>query len=1171
MIDVNKALGIQKIYENERLLQKLQASVLEEVRHVIPGYACDYYLRTFDHEIEFELCKDLKDNVVGTDVHVSGTVFKTLVYERSLVVNTSTKIYEVRDIEGKNTFPVRVICPDVLAAPENGERIWGQLIALADDKVTLSETQSIYEFATIENENVVRFTGRIENVEEYSFEFEEIKVEYWDIKLETVIGELAIIVRKDVIKDPKKDLFISAEAVLSFDVGIGQREFDKKNEDYGYLYENAAFSNENSFGTGFYPSLRNAEKVLRDCAENGDFGRFSRTCAPEIKIQVEETVKQINNSEMANFLLAEIGNVQLSKQSLPIVECKDKSLLGNRAFKYSSGDREMAMCIKVNKYGFVSEIIIIPAFDCKTKDDPEIYALTVLEQGMEQGGSETLSIYLSDNCIYRSEHADFMTIGASRIMDHIVSVGEKLNEDNRFSYEVVPAKSVLLENEDLPIIYRGEWCLKEYRRGELVAYIFIQLDEDNRICNILLSRDGKYFKEFNEENNSEVSVEGGDEDIKSFLETFYGKDNTINIMRENDTPSEDTQAYIWKEADRFMKSFLGKSNYEVDDAVIEEDCIGYACARKGIRYAVYMYAYGKRKTVRLDADYCQRLKKYDLSRDRVILITYLHVESIQNEGGKITYRVGKYGDSKKEPELWKLDNVQGKDIILYYPREEVYTMGSRFMAAYNQQNLDLLKALFSTDVYINLPNGGKKLNDAVYGNLSKMWETKGRMRTAYIRFDDVVYSEVPYIDNCCYIGFSMSYNADKIENIKMRALDGRHRDLIITDEYPEDDELNRFPLLSKVDFLPKSDVARFSVRMEFSNGEIRRYNFSVDETDGEKDPVVDTIQKYIFTDKIFANGLVKEHIELPEGFGYRNYSQRGQGIVFVNGYAISTAELYFNSYPIEEFDYTKMTNVSIYPYNYDEDGCGVGRIGGMDPENPYYLLDRNTMIAKKLPDEYQNTQMFIEPFCGGYSEELIMVNPMGNIDLRYYHNRDGCAGMWGWINKDFEVVIPIQYIYALNFIQGKAIVCKGEWNKDENDRYWCENEQWGVIDTRGNEIVPCAYDELYEVEGTETLFFVHEGGWEKGHYSIYDSQKKRIILELDFNFDIGYMFNECFVANNRYLIFVDHQPREERDYIYAYDMKEKKYVAHKSEYTKRTFNGESKCVVNKDGVDIIVF
>lgn len=118
------------------------------------------------------------------------------------------------------------------------------------------------------------------------------------------------------------------------------------------------------------------------------------------------------------------------------------------------------------------------------------------------------------------------------------------------------------------------------------------------------------------------------------------------------------------------------------------------------------------------------------------------------------------------------------------------------------------------------------------------------------------------------------------------------------------------------------------------------------------------------------------------------------------------------------------------------------------------------------------------------------------------------------MDKNLNVKIAPQYIFAKNFECGHAIVCKGEWSTDEDGRYWCENEHWGVIDHDGNEIVPCQFDELYEIDGTDRLYFVHEGGWDDGHYAIFDCKEHKIILTLDFDFDMGYMFNECFVTDN---------------------------------------------------------
>ena len=246
MFNVYKALGIQEIYKNEELMQKLQASILDEVRYLIPGYSCDYYLRTFCVEVDFELCKDINGNVVGIDPHVSGSIIKSLNYERTIADNGSIRVFSVYDSDRHISFPVRVICPDVLAYPQEGDRIRGQLIALADDRVTISKTPYQEEFTVIDCDNIVRLTGQIKKVEEYEFNFEGITVEYWDMELETVIGKLAIIVRKDVIENPSEGMYITAEAVLSFDLGVGQGEAPSE-QYYDEIYEHAAFSSEYEF------------------------------------------------------------------------------------------------------------------------------------------------------------------------------------------------------------------------------------------------------------------------------------------------------------------------------------------------------------------------------------------------------------------------------------------------------------------------------------------------------------------------------------------------------------------------------------------------------------------------------------------------------------------------------------------------------------------------------------------------------------------------------------------------------------------------------------------------------------------------------------------------------------------------------------------------------------
>ena len=87
----------------------------------------------------------------------------------------------------------------------------------------------------------------------------------------------------------------------------------------------------------------------------------------------------------------------------------------------------------------------------------------------------------------------------------------------------------------------------------------------------------------------------------------------------------------------------------------------------------------------------------------------------------------------------------------------------------------------------------------------------------------------------------------------------------------------------------------------------------------------------------------------------------------------------------------------------------------------------------------------------------------------------------------------------------------------------------------------------------------------------YDVKENDIILVLDFDFDMGYMFNECTVTDDNILVFDEHVPGEEKDLIYAYDLVGKAWIAHGDELTGRTLNGETRSVVHKDGKDIIIF
>ena len=293
---------------------------------------------------------------------------------------------------------------------------------------------------------------------------------------------------------------------------------------------------------------------------------------------------------------------------------------------------------------------------------------------------------------------------------------------------------------------------------------------------------------------------------------------------------------------------------------------------------------------------------------------------------------------------------------------------------------------------------------------------------------------------------------------------------------------------------------------------------------------------------------------------------------------------------MEKFHIKDTDQFFLYDKYSEDDVIGIGTLNG---GGDLFLIDTQEMTAARLPEQYQKTRIFYYPEVGGYKDGLIMVSLLGEIDLQYHHVYHGSAGLWGWIDTDFNVIIPPEFPFAFHFSRGKALVCKGEWGMkplmsqhedlpemsdeyyqrldDKVHTYWCDDERWGVIDTQGNELVPCRFNELTPITGSNTLYLAHTGSWSVCNYCVFDEASQAEILRLDFDFDMGYMFNELFVTPENLLVFVEHQSGKGKDFIWVYDLAEHKYIAYHKVYKERTYMGRKKVIVQKDGRDIVVF
>ena len=526
--------------------------------------------------------------------------------------------------------------------------------------------------------------------------------------------------------------------------------------------------------------------------------------------------------------------------------------------------------------------------------------LGILANAMCHGKVEKLRNVMSENCSYRSDYSGKKEYGILDIIESISGVYSNLDETTGYRYELVPAYEEVIEEEreDLPGIFKGIWCCRLYQSEELAAVIFLRYDENGKITNILLSRKSSYLKSFAKKFGPKVE-EKDFVPVDALLQQRFGAEDTIRNMRRDKINAVDEDGvYVWQKADDFIQDWFRENSYRLNDTELFDDCIGYACARRGVEYAVYVYAYGKQKTSILDGDYCAKLRGHTLSKNRTILVIYLHVTAEENDEGEITFFVGQYNSKDDEPEVWKLGWIGDRSVMLFYPRKEMVDLGRRFEAAYNAQRIDILQTLFSSDVSLTGMGSGTTMNAGLYNSLAYHHKNHGMMKTGYIRFNDVVYSEISYIEDYCYVHFTVN-KQDQIDKIILEPLDESYRELYKTGKSLMSHPMDDVPALEKVEFLPASEASRFSMLLWYANGEKRRYDAHGEFGNEE----VVTWLGNTFTDKIFRNGKISNNVYAESTWLSRNYPDPHPGIEFINGAGIFAVELYHNSYPVGEFEY----------------------------------------------------------------------------------------------------------------------------------------------------------------------------------------------------------------------------------------------------------------------------
>ena len=76
------------------------------------------------------------------------------------------------------------------------------------------------------------------------------------------------------------------------------------------------------------------------------------------------------------------------------------------------------------------------------------------------------------------------------------------------------------------------------------------------------------------------------------------------------------------------------------------------------------------------------------------MVVYLKVDRKAN-GNSVEYKVGRYGGTDSEPELWRLNDIDGMPILEYYPRKEMMDATFKLMYAFNRNCADVYECIIA--------------------------------------------------------------------------------------------------------------------------------------------------------------------------------------------------------------------------------------------------------------------------------------------------------------------------------------------------------------------------------------------------------------------------------------------------------------------------------------------
>ena len=240
---------------------------------------------------------------------------------------------------------------------------------------------------------------------------------------------------------------------------------------------------------------------------------------------------------------------------------------------------------------------------------------------------------------------------------------------------------------------------------------------------------------------------------------------------------------IHKKANQFIESFFEYDKYRITEVKDEEKAHIIYATKKGKKYAIYTYHFIDEPTIEIDSRFIANIYN-KTPRDTVCLMVYFRVKVKDAEKEKYEY-VACNADG--EFEVWKIDTVNEKPIVIYYPRktffdliEELYKVTSEKLAS----DLEYI-------VRGNVDQDGRETNKKVVLDkiVSKMCQEDFGIEIGFLKCNDLVYSLILIINRKEYIDIETAdrhlapdEDVDYIKNVSFYKIDS-YEEIIIDNSY----------------------------------------------------------------------------------------------------------------------------------------------------------------------------------------------------------------------------------------------------------------------------------------------------------------------------------------------------------------------------------------------------